>query len=412
MKVYLVGGAVRDQLLNLPIKERDWVVVGASPEQLLEKKFRQVGRDFPVFLHPDTNEEYALARTERKSAPGYYGFTCDFSTSVTLEEDLARRDLTINAMAQDEQGNIIDPYNGRYDLEQKILRHVSPAFVEDPVRVLRLARFAARYYYLGFRVADETRSLMYSMVQQNELSHLVAERVWQELQRTLEEKNPEQFIMTLRSCDALRIIFPELHALFGVPNPYHYHHEVDSGVHMLMVLQGAVALTEDPVTRFAALVHDLGKAESPMKNWPSHHGHEEAGVPIIEALCERLRIPNEYRVLATMVSRYHLLIHRLSELRAETIVKILEKTDAFRRAELFYNMLLACKADAEGAGRKVNYRQSSLWGYLLTECAKVNAQDIIAQGYEGAAIKQELHRRRVACVELILNSWKTNEKQS
>ncbi|MFT4060488.1 MAG: multifunctional CCA addition/repair protein [Legionella sp.] len=410
MKVYLVGGAVRDQLLNLPIKERDWVVVGASPEQLLEKKFRQVGRDFPVFLHPETNEEYALARTERKSAPGYYGFSCDFSTSVTLEEDLARRDLTINAIAQDEQGHIIDPHNGCYDLEHKILRHVSPAFVEDPVRVLRLARFAARYHYLGFRVAAETRSLMYSMVQQSELLHLVAERVWQELQRSLEEKNPEQFFIILRSCDALRVIFPELHALFGIPNPYHYHHEVDSGVHTLMALQGAVAMTEDPVIRFAALVHDLGKAKSPMKNWPSHHGHEEQGVPIIDALCTRLRIPNEYRILATTVSRYHLMIHRLFELRAETIVGVLEKVDAFRRPGLFYNMLLACKADAEGAGRKVDYRQSKLWAYLLAECAKISAQDIMSQGYEGAAIKQALHQRRVACVELILNSWKVNEK--
>jgi tRNA nucleotidyltransferase (CCA-adding enzyme) len=410
MKVYLVGGAVRDQLLNLPIKERDWVVVGASPEQLVQKNFRQVGRDFPVFLHPQTNEEYALARTERKSAPGYYGFACDFSTSVTLEEDLARRDLTINAMAQDEQGQLIDPYHGERDLKNKILRHVSPAFAEDPVRVLRVARFAARFHSLGFKLAEETRRLMYSMVQQGELSHLVAERVWQEWQRSLEEKNPEQFIITLRSCDALRVILPELHALFGVPNPYRYHHEVDSGVHTLMVLQGAVVLTQDPITRFAALVHDLGKAKSPMHNWPSHHGHEEGGIPIIEALCSRLRIPNEYRTLATTVSRFHLMIHRLFELRAETIVNILERSDAFRRPQLFYNMLIACQADAEGCGREIDYRQSKLWGYLLAECAKVNVQTIIAQGYTGEAIKQALHQHRVACVELILNSWKTNEK--
>ncbi len=410
MKVYLVGGAVRDQLLNLPVKERDWVVVGSSPDELLKKGFRQVGRDFPVFLHPETSDEYALARTERKSAPGYYGFSCNFSKLVTLEEDLVRRDLTINAMALDERGKLIDPYHGQQDLEAKLLRHVSPAFVEDPVRVLRIARFAARFHYLGFKLADETRSLMYTMVQRGELGHLVAERVWQEWQKSLEEKNPEQFIITLRSCDALRVILPEIDTLFGIPNPHRYHHEVDSGVHTLLVLHAAVTLTADPVIRFAALVHDLGKALSPMHNWPSHHGHEERGVAIIETLCSRLRIPNDYRILATMVSRFHLNIHRLFELQASTIVKLLEQSDAFRRPHLFYNMLIACQSDAEGCGRAVDYRQSKLWSYLLAECAKVSSQTIIAEGYKGEAIKQALHQRRVACVELILNSWKTNEK--
>ncbi|RUR21569.1 multifunctional CCA addition/repair protein [Legionella qingyii] len=410
MKVYLVGGAVRDQLLNLPVQERDWVVVGSKPDELLARGFRQVGRDFPVFLHPKTSEEYALARTERKSAPGYYGFSCNFSNTVTLEEDLARRDLTINAMARDEQGQLIDPYHGLKDLEAKVLRHVSPAFVEDPVRVLRIARFAARFHHLGFKLADETRSLMYTMVQRGELAHLVAERVWQEWQRSLEEKNPEQFIITLRSCDALRVILPEIDVLFGIPNPYHYHHEVDSGVHTLLVLQAAATLTADPVIRFAALVHDLGKALSPMHNWPSHHGHEERGVAIVETLCSRLRIPNAYRALATLVSRVHLNIHRLFELQASTIVKILEQSDAFRRPHLFYNMLIACESDAAGCGRTIDYRQSKLWTYLLTECAKVNSQAIIAEGYKGEAIKHTLHQRRVACVELILNSWKTNEK--
>lgn len=410
MKVYLVGGAVRDQLLNLPVKERDWVVVGSSPDELLAKGFRKVGRDFPVFLHPKTSEEYALARTERKSAPGYYGFSCDFDKTVTLEEDLVRRDLTINAIAQDEEGQLIDPFNGKKDIEAKLLRHVSPAFVEDPVRVLRVARFAARFHHLGFKLADETRALMYTMVQRGELAHLVPERVWQEWQKSLGEKNPEQFIATLRSCDALRVILPELDALFGIPNPYRYHHEVDTGVHTLLVLHAAVTLTADPVIRFAALVHDLGKALSPANNWPSHHGHEERGVPIIEALCSRLRIPNDYRTLATMVSRFHLNIHRLSELQASTIVKLLEQCDAFRRPQLFYNMLIACESDAKGCGRDIDYRQSKLWSYLLTECAKVNSQAIIAEGYKDDAIKQALHQRRVACVELILNSWKTNEK--
>lgn len=410
MKVYLVGGAVRDQLLNLPVKERDWVVVGSSSDDLLKKQFRQVGRDFPIFLHPETNEEYALARIERKSAPGYYGFTCDFSKTVSLEEDLGRRDLTINAMAIGEQGQLIDPYHGKKDLENRLLRHVSPAFVEDPVRVLRVARFAARFHHLGFKLADETRSLMYYMVKQGELNHLISERVWQEWQRSLEEKNPEQFIMALRSCDALRVILPEIDELFGIPNPYHYHHEVDTGIHTLFVLQAATALTHDPIIRFAALVHDLGKASSPMHNWPSHHGHEERGVAIIESLCSRLRIPNDYRTLAVMVSRFHLNIHRLFELKASTIVKILEGCDAFRRPKLFYNMLIACQSDAEGCGKKADYQQRTLWEYMLTECTKINSQIAIDKGYSGEAIKQELHTQRVACVELILNSWKKNEK--
>ncbi|WP_173238570.1 multifunctional CCA addition/repair protein [Legionella antarctica] len=410
MKVYLVGGAVRDQLLGIPVHERDWVVVGSTPQQLLNKKFRQVGRDFPVFLHPETNEEYALARTERKSAPGYYGFDCDFSSTVSLEEDLGRRDLTINAIAMDEQSNLIDPYQGQQDLNNKILRHVSPAFIEDPVRVLRVARFAARFHYLGFRLANETRALMYSMVKRGELLHLVAERVWQELQRSLGEKNPEQFILTLRSCDALKVIFPELNSLFGIPNPYQHHPEIDSGVHTLMVLEASVILTEDPVVRFAALVHDLGKAVTPMSIWPRHHGHEEKGVSVIESLCSRLRIPNDYRQLAILVSRFHLNIHRLVELRASTIVRLLEQCDAFRRPQLFYDLLIACQADAEGRGRTIDYQQARQWSYLLLECAKVNPQVLIAQGYEGKAIKEALHQRRVACVELILNSWKLHEK--
>jgi tRNA nucleotidyltransferase (CCA-adding enzyme) len=412
MKVYLVGGAVRDQLLNIPVHERDWVVVGATPEQLLKQKFRQVGRDFPVFLHPQTNDEYALARTERKSAPGYYGFECNFSASVTLEEDLARRDLTINAIAMDDVGNLIDPYHGQQDITNKLLRHVSPAFIEDPVRVLRVARFAARFHHLGFKLADETRSLMYSMVKRGELAHLVAERVWQEWQRSLEEKNPEQFIITLRSCDALRVVLPELNSLFGIPNSQFYHPEIDTGIHSLMALQVAAGLSADPPIRFTALVHDLGKAATPRSAWPAHHGHEELGVSIIESLCSRLRIPNEYRSLATLVSRYHLNIHRLLELKANTIIKILERTDAFRRPQLFYNLLIACQADAQGRGGNREYKSPQLWNYILAECAKINPQILIAQGYQGHAIKEALHQRRVACVEIILNSWKSNEKQS
>lgn len=259
MKTYLVGGAVRDSLLGYPIHERDWVVVGATPEQLLEQGYRQVGRDFPVFLHPSTGEEYALARTERKSAPGYYGFQCRFDPSVSLQDDLLRRDLTINAMAVDAEGELIDPYHGQADLQAKLLRHISPAFAEDPVRILRVARFAARYHHLGFKLAEETRQLMYSMVKKGELAYLVAERVWQEWQRSLQEKNPEIFITILRACGALKIVLPELDCLFGIPNPRHYHPEVDSGVHSLLSLQACVTMTCDPMLRFAALVHDLGK---------------------------------------------------------------------------------------------------------------------------------------------------------
>jgi tRNA nucleotidyltransferase (CCA-adding enzyme) len=406
MKVYLVGGAVRDQLLGYPISERDWVVVGATPEQLRQQGYQQVGRDFPVFLHPLTKEEYALARTERKSAPGYYGFQCDFNQNVTLKEDLLRRDLTINAMAMDENGQLIDPFKGEADLHAKILRHVSEAFVEDPVRVLRVARFAARYYHLGFKLADETRALMYTMVIRHELKHLVAERVWQEWQRGLTEKNPEIFISTLRGCGALKVILPEIDALFGVPNAKQYHPEVDSGVHSLQVLQAVVKLSEDPVVRFAALVHDLGKAATPIADWPRHHGHEERGVPIIESLCERLRIPAEYRKFAVIVSRYHLDIQRLFAMRAKSIVKILEQTDAFRRPKQFEKLLLVCEADMEGRGRKMDGKLTSQWCSVFTECAKVSAQALIEQGLQGEAIKEALHQRRVACVDLILNSWK------
>ncbi len=291
MKTYLVGGAVRDRLLGLTPKERDWVVVGANPEDLLKAGYTQVGKDFPVFLHPKTKEEYALARTERKSGRGYHGFKVHADPAVTLEEDLLRRDLTINAMAEDEQGSLIDPYGGRADLQNKVLRHVSPAFVEDPLRILRVARFAARFQHLGFRLADETRQLLCAMTRNGELNTLVPERVWQEWQRSLREKNPEQFILLLRQCGALGVIIPELDKLFGVPNPPEYHPEIDSGIHTLMVLQAASQLSDDPCVRFAALVHDLGKAQTAMHEWPKHHGHDQGGLPTIRQLCKRLRIP-------------------------------------------------------------------------------------------------------------------------
>ena len=401
MKTYLVGGAVRDQLLGYPVKEKDWVVVGGRPEQLIEQGYQQVGRDFPVFIHPRTGEEYALARTERKSGAGYYGFECHFDPDVTLEEDLLRRDLTINAMAMDEKQQLIDPYGGLNDLREKKLRHVSEAFVEDPVRVLRVARFLARYHHLGFELADETRLLMCKMVKQGELNQLVPERVWQEWQKSLLERNPEQFIVALRSGGALEIICPEMDCLFGVPNPPHYHPEIDSGIHTLMVLQAATHLSTEPTVRFAAVVHDLGKGLTSMSMWPKHYGHEQAGVAVIKRLCERLRIPIEYRELAVLVSSYHLTIHRLFELKPTTIVTLLEKTDAFRRPQRFFDLLLACEADAQGCGRVVDYPQRKAWQEVYQACAKVSAQELIAKGYQGLAIKAGLHQARVDMVKAL-----------
>lgn len=410
MKVYLVGGAVRDQLLNYDVKERDWVVVGATPELMLSKGFQQVGRDFPVFLHPKTREEYALARKERKLAPGYYGFECDINHEITLEEDLQRRDLTINAMAIDDNGRLIDPYHGEQDLKDKLLRHVSEAFTEDPVRVLRVARFAARYHHLGFKLAPETRLLIYKMMIQGELSHLVPERVWQEWEGSLQEKNPEVFIQLLRACGALAIIFPEIDNLFGVPGSPTHHPEIDTGVHTLMVLEEAAKLSTNTMLRFAAVTHDLGKGTTNMNQWPSHRGHDDAGIAPIEGLCQRLRIPIEYRKFALMVSRFHITVHCLSELSASAIVQLLEQADAFRRPQLFEQLLVVCEADAKGRLMTVNYSQRKKWLYILNECLKIPVKTLIDQGYQGARIKEELTRRRISCTELILTSWKTDEK--
>ena len=410
MKVYLVGGAVRDKLLGYPVKERDWVVVGATPKQMLEQGYQQVGRDFPVFLHPKTKEEYALARTERKMGAGYYGFECDFNPHVTLEEDLVRRDLSINAMAIDTDGQLIDPYNGQQDLQAKVLRHVSPAFIEDPVRVLRIARFCARYHHLGFQVANETRSLMYQMVINGDLEHLVPERVWQEWYRSLEERDPNQFILLLRSCGALRVVIPELDYLFGVPNSLQYHPEVDTGIHSLLVLNAVVLMSDDPMIRFAALVHDLGKACTSMEAWPAHYGHDDSGVAVIDQLCERLRIPTDYRKFAIMVSRFHLKIHRLYEMQASMIVTVLEQVDAFRRPQLFYNLLVVCEADAREAMQITEYTQARHWRDVLEQCTTINAKILIAEGFEGAAIKEGLHQRRVNCIKQLMNSWGINEK--
>jgi tRNA nucleotidyltransferase (CCA-adding enzyme) len=401
MQVYLVGGAVRDALLGLPVKEHDWVVVGGSREELLRLKYREVGRDFPVFLHPDSHEEYALARRERKVAPGYRGFTVEFGPEVTLEEDLARRDLTINAIAQSSDGTLFDPFGGRRDLDARILRHVSPAFTEDPVRILRVARFAARLAPLGFRVADETSALMRTMVDRGEAAALVAERVWQETEKALGESAAATFFQVLRDCGALRAIYPEIDALFGVPQPAQWHPEIDTGVHTLMVLEQAVALSSDTTVRFAALVHDLGKGATPPEQWPGHRGHEERSVALIEALSARLRIPGEYRDLSLIVARFHGNVHRAFELRAATILDILERVDAFRRPERFAQMLLACEADSRGrlGLETAPYPQR---GYLqqardAAAAVKPSAQDIAE--HSGPKIAQRLRERRLAAID-------------
>ncbi|HJY36523.1 MAG TPA: multifunctional CCA addition/repair protein, partial [Steroidobacteraceae bacterium] len=345
MRIYLVGGAVRDELLGLPARERDWVVVGARPEELLAQGYKPVGKDFPVFLHPQSGEEYALARTERKTGPGYRGFETLFSPDVTLEQDLERRDLTINAIAKDpDSGALIDPFGGQRDLRDRSLRHVSPAFVEDPVRVLRVARFAARFAPLGFTVASATLDVMREIAARGELDALVSERVWQETQRALEMPAPARFFEVLREANALPVVFPELHALFGVPQPERWHPEIDTGVHTLMVLEQATKLSEDPVVRFAALTHDLGKGTTPRDEWPRHVAHEQRGVDLVNALCDRLRIPNAYRELAALVSRYHLEAHRVDELRTGTLLDLLERLDAFRRPDRFEQWVLACEA--------------------------------------------------------------------
>jgi tRNA nucleotidyltransferase (CCA-adding enzyme) len=400
MQVYLVGGAVRDALLGLPVKERDWVVVGGTREDLLRMNYREVGRDFPVFLHPDTHEEYALARLERKVAPGYRGFVVEFGPDVTLDEDLARRDLTINAIAQAADGTLVDPYGGRRDLESRTLRHVSQAFIEDPVRVLRVARFAARFAPLGFAVAPETLDLMRSMVVRHEVDALVAERVWQESEKALREAAASTFFRVLRDCGALKPIFPEIDALFGVPQPAQWHPEIDTGVHTLMVLDQAAAMSADTRVRFAALVHDLGKGATPRAEWPSHRGHEERSVALIDALAERLRVPSDYRDLALIVARYHGIVHRAFELKPTTLLDFMERADAFRRPERFAQALLACEADARGrTGMEANpYPQRALIGAARDAAAaiKPSADDIASQN--GARIAELLRRRRVHAI--------------
>jgi tRNA nucleotidyltransferase (CCA-adding enzyme) len=394
---YLVGGAVRDELLGLEVRERDWVVTGATPESLLDQGFRQVGASFPVFLHPQTGEEYALARTERKTGHGYHGFSVDFHPGVSLQDDLARRDLTINAMARAADGRLIDPFGGAADLQHRVLRHVSPAFAEDPLRVLRVARFAARFACLGFKVHPQTLELMRAISASGELNHLAAERVWTELVAGLGTATPSVMLQVLRDCGALRVLLPELDVLFGVPQQPHYHPEVDTGLHLQMALDYAAGREWPAEVRFAVLLHDLGKGLTPRGEWPAHHGHEVRGVPLVEAVCDRLRAPNAFRELAIAVCALHLRCHAVMEMRPSRVLALLEDAGLLRRPERLDSFLSACEADYRGrqgwsarpypqAGRMQRALQAAL-------AVKVAALDVA--GLDGAAIGRRLRQARI-----------------
>ncbi|WP_440906319.1 multifunctional CCA addition/repair protein [Catenovulum sp. SX2] len=403
MQVYLVGGAVRDKLLSIPVKDKDWVVVGATPEQMLELGYQQVGKDFPVFLHPKTKQEYALARTERKTSAGYTGFECKFDSSITLEQDLIRRDLTINALAEDQNGQIIDPYGGQQDLNNKTLRHVSAAFSEDPLRVLRVARFAARYHNLGFTIAAETLALMRSMVESGEINHLQAERVWLETEKALTTNAPQVYFQTLRDIGALKVLFPELDCLWGIPNPEKWHPEIDTGVHCMMVLQQAAKLSDLAEVRFAALCHDLGKGLTPQELWPRHHGHEKAGVKLVEDMCKRLRIPNHYRDLASITSEFHCHTHKAFELKPVTYLKMFDRTDLWRKPERFKQFLLCCLADFKGRKdfETRQYPQFEFVQKVADACLQVTAKEFIEQGFSGLGIKQQIYDKRINVIKAL-----------
>ncbi|MFK8042233.1 multifunctional CCA addition/repair protein [Congregibacter sp.] len=438
MKTYLVGGAVRDELLGYPVKERDWVVVGAVPQELLDLGYTQVGKDFPVFLHPKTKEEYALARTERKKGHGYTGFVTHYDPDVTLEEDLLRRDLTVNAIARDNDDSLIDPYGGSKDLNDRVLRHVSAAFTEDPLRVLRVARFAARYAHLGFTVAQETKNLMSEIVAADELEYLPVERIWVETERALRERDPQVFVEVLRQCGALKALLPEVDDLFGVPQKATYHPEIDTGVHILMVLKQAALLSrghkaedaagtlpEGPVEQvesgnsqvvFAALTHDLGKGITPDDVLPSHRGHERAGLPLVEDVCARFKVPNAHRQLALTVCEYHLHMHRARELRGETLLKLLEATGALRQPERFENYLLACEADSRGreGHEDRDYPQA---GYLRKARDIANAVTVAGlqkadsenAKLEGKAIGEALRQERIKRLNQLRDDYASSD---
>lgn len=397
---YLVGGAVRDTLLGLEVTERDWVVVGATPEAMVAAGFRPVGKDFPVFLHPRTGEEYALARTERKSGHGYGGFSFHAAADVTLEEDLRRRDLRINAMAADAQGRLVDPYEGAADLAARQLRHVSPQFAEDPLRVLRVARFLARFQPLGFGVAAETRALMQQLADSGELEHLVAERIWRETERALLSAAPAEYFRLLRETGALAVLFPELDRLFGVPQSPKWHPEIDCGIHALLAIEQSARLSDSLAVRFAVLCHDFGKGVTPDHVLPRHHGHEQAGLPLVDALCDRLKVPTALRELARAVTALHLLCHTAMQLRPDTLLKLFERLDAFRRPQRLEDFLLACEADARGRTglEQEPYPQANYLREAFAAAQAVDVQALIAQGQQGADIGKALKAARIQAI--------------
>jgi len=408
-KSYLVGGAVRDTLLGIDVVERDWVVVGSTPEEMRKRGFRQVGASFPVFLHPESGEEYALARTEKKQGHGYHGFTVDFHAGVSLEEDLQRRDLTINAIAQDKDGRLIDPYGGQEDLKSRVLRHVSDAFSEDPLRVLRVARFAARFASLGFHVHASTLGLMQKITESGELQHLAAERTWRELERALKVETPSVFIKVLRACGALEILLPEVNRLFGVPQPEKYHPEVDTGVHLLMSLDKAAELSQGTAKIvFAVLMHDLGKGLTATKQWPSHRGHEAAGVPLVDEVCRRMRTPNAMQNLARKVCARHLECHRILEARPSTVLRLLENLDVFRQADVLADFVLACKADY--LGRKGledrEYPQAEYLQGAQRAVVDIRARDLDLQDVNGPEVGERLRQVRIDAIAKFREEWR------
>jgi tRNA nucleotidyltransferase (CCA-adding enzyme) len=401
VQTYLVGGAVRDQLLGLPVKDKDYVVVGATPEQMLALGFLPVGSDFPVFLHPESKDEYALARTERKTAKGYHGFAFNTSTQVTLEQDLLRRDLTINAMAMDEEGKLIDPFNGQHDLIDKQLRHVSVAFAEDPVRVLRVARFMSRLSHLGFQVHPDTLVLMQQLVESGEIEALVAERVWQEIKKSLNQATPSAFFMTLRACGALKVLLPEIDCLFGIPQTKQWHPEVDTGLHAMLAIDQAKALSND--VAFAVMVHDLGKGITPKDILPSHRGHESAGLPLVKAVCNRLKVPKDYKKLALLVCQWHLHAHTIMELRAKTVEKLFSRLDAYRRPKFLEKFVQACQADATGrwGDEFKTYPQADYIRSLFQAARSINKQPLFEQNLTGEKLGHEIRQLRVAAIQSV-----------
>ncbi|MFT5656783.1 MAG: tRNA nucleotidyltransferase (CCA-adding enzyme) [Gammaproteobacteria bacterium] len=401
MKVYRVGGCVRDSLLNLPVTDIDWVVTGATGEQMREAGYKPVGKDFPVFLHPETKQEYALARNERKTAPGYHGFEFDTDPSITIEQDLSRRDLTINAIARDEDNNLIDPYGGQIDIEKRVLRHVSAAFIEDPVRVLRVARFAARFHHLGFRLAAETIQLIREMGTSGELGSLVAERVWSEMSRALGETNPSIFFETLRECDVLAILFPEIDGLYGVPQTAKYHPEIDTGVHVMMALEKSAELNLDIESRFAVLMHDLGKAITPAHILPGHHGHEQSGVKLVKSFCKRWKVPKAHTELALITTEYHTHVHRAFELKPATLLKFFTKTDVFRKPERFKKMTLACLSDVRGRTHFENdpYPQAEFVNQLADKVRNADLSEVTNKGLQGKELGTAIHDLRLEIIK-------------